>query len=94
MNQSGALESMVRAFLLQMVLRNSAQLLINEGDERLKRFLITGAPFDQEGADRLGRRFGHAHTLESAEDLGLGQEGRGSGDRSQLIVRQEYARSS
>ena len=54
MNQSGALESMVGTFLLKVMLGDTTQLLINQGDKGLERFLITGAPFHQEGADRLG----------------------------------------
>jgi hypothetical protein len=54
------------------MLCNSAQFLINKGDEGLERLLITGAPFDKEGADRLGRRFRHTHTVDPAEDFGLG----------------------
>jgi hypothetical protein len=49
------------------MLSDTTQLLINQGDKGLERFLITGAPFDQEGANRLRRRFGHTHTPGSTE---------------------------
>lgn len=72
MNQGSALESMVGTFLLKVTLGNSAQFLINKRDESLQSILIAGAPFHQEGADRLGRRFRHTHTVDPAVDFRLG----------------------
>jgi hypothetical protein len=57
---------MVGAFLSKVMLSDATQLLIHKRDKDLEGFLIPRSPFAEEGTDRLGRRFGHTHTVGSA----------------------------
>ena len=66
MDQGCALQRMILAFLPQVALRNAAQLFIYKGNEHLQGFLVPGSPLAEESANRLGRRFGHTHTVDSA----------------------------
>jgi hypothetical protein len=70
-NQRCALESVVWAFLPQVIPSNLPQLLVYKWDERLQGLVIPGPPLAQEGADRLGRGFCHSHTVRSTKDLKL-----------------------
>jgi hypothetical protein len=62
-NQASALESMVGTFLPQVMPSDATQLFVHKRNKDLEGLLIPGSPSAEQGADRLGRRFGHTHTL-------------------------------
>jgi hypothetical protein len=54
---------MVGTLLPEVMLSDTTQLFIYKRDKDLEGFLIPRSPFAEKGADRLGRRFGHTHTI-------------------------------
>ena len=69
------------------MLSDAAQFLVDQRDEGLESFLITGSPLGQQGADRLRRRFGHTHTLAMGENYEfIAQQGSGMQVGSQSVA--------
>lgn len=62
---------MVGTFLPQMASSDATQLFIDQWNKDLEGFLIPGSPLTEQGAHRLGRRFGHTHTLGLTKQLEL-----------------------
>jgi hypothetical protein len=60
---------MVGTFLPQVMPSDATQLFVHKRNKDLEGLLIPGSPSAEQGADWLGRRFGHTHTLGSVKDL-------------------------
>jgi len=50
---------MVGTFFAKVVVRYSAELVVNQRNHAAQRFFVTGTPFGQQFADRLGGDFWH-----------------------------------
>jgi hypothetical protein len=63
MHQSGALQRVVAAFGLQVVMSQAPQLLVDQKNESLERVFVALPPMMQKRGDLAGLIFGHAAPL-------------------------------
>jgi len=58
MDQSRALQSVVRPFSAEMMLGDATQFAVYQWKQDLQRFLVAAFPFQQQLCDLVGRGFG------------------------------------